>query len=104
MAIHLGELGVEFEREYLYAKPRKLRADFLVKDGAFGSVLRHPIIIEVQGGVFSRQAHGSISGVLADNERLNLATKHGFHMLRFTPDQVMSGEAKRIVAEVLGIE
>ena len=93
LAIHLGELGVAFEREYVYAPPRKFRADFFLP--------LYAILVEVQGGIFNRKAHGSISGVLKDNERLNAATKAGWRMLRFSPDQVDNGDAKALISEVL---
>ena len=95
LGIHLAELGCNYERQVLYAPGRRFRADFLVRDTL------SPFLIEVQGGVYSRQAHGSISGILQDNERLNEATIAGFGMLRFTPDQVKSGEAKATIARAL---
>ena len=98
LAIHLQELGVGFGREVLYARGRRFRADFRLYPTA-----GKPILIEVQGGIYSRQAHGSVSGILKDNERLNEATIAGYRMMRFTPDQVKSGEAKQTIARVLGL-
>ncbi len=80
------------EREYVYAPPRKFRADL-----AWPS---HKILVECQGGVYSHQAHGSISGILKDNERLNIATLAGFRLLRFVPDQVESGEALQLIEQL----
>ena len=94
LALHLAELGVAFTRQCAYAVGRKMRADF--------GLPAERILIEVQGGVYTRQAHSSISGILADNERLNLATINNWRMMRFTPDQIASGEAKLTI--VLAIE
>ena len=90
LALHLAELGVAFTRQCAYAVGRKMRADF--------GLPAKRILIEVQGGVYTRQAHSSISGILADNERLNLATINNWRMMRFTPDQIASGEAKLTIA------
>ena len=51
--------------------------------------------------MYSRKAHGSITGVLADIERLNTATLAGFRLLRFTPQAVKSGEALQLIERVL---
>lgn len=112
LAIHLTELGVVFERQYEYVPDRKFRADFAIFHkgirlyrGRAYSAARFRcsrILVEVQGGVFSKQAHGSIQGVLRDNERLNEAAKAGYRMLRFTPDQIKTGEAKAFIAEIVG--
>ena len=94
LAFHLRAAGIEFERQYAYSRPRKFRADF-----AFPAAR---LLAEIQGGVYSRQAHGSITGVLADIERLNVATLSGWRLLRFTPQAVKSGEALQLIERALG--
>lgn len=92
-----------FVRQHQYVPGRQFKADI-----AFPPVR---LLIEVQGGIAegwrtrtdpvtkqkyrekARGAHGSVEGVLRDNERLNLATLHGWAVLRFTPDEVASGAA-----------
>jgi hypothetical protein len=112
LAIHLKELGVDFERQYAYVPGRKFKADFVMYPAVSGQMSsmnwtmyrqRRPILIEVQGGIFSKKAHGSISGILNDNARLNFATKHGYRVLRFTTDEVNDGRAKAFIADVLGV-
>ena len=83
----------EPERQYPYAKPRRLRADFAWPAWS--------LLVEVVGGVWQRQAHGSITGVLADIDRLNESTRHRWRMLRFTPDAVDDGSALALLREVL---
>ena len=80
-----------YQRQYAYVPGRRLRADFAWPAAR--------LLVEVQGGVYSGQAHGSISGILADNARLTAATLAGFRVLRFTPDQV-KGDA---IAETLDV-
>ena len=119
MAIHLTELGLHFVRQYAYSPPRKFRADFAVwwrwrcgrQEGCrLGDRL---CLVEVQGGGKAwgkkcplcgrpgRGAHGSIAGVKRDDERLYWAFRAGWHVLRFTPQQVESGEAKKLIAAAL---
>lgn len=71
------------EREYRYIPNRKLRADFAWP--------RARVLLEVQGGIFTRQAHGSVSGLLRDLERGNLAAVNGWRLIRVTPEQVQKG-------------
>lgn len=55
---------------------REFHADFAWPDAK--------LLLECQGGVFTGQAHGSISGILKDNERLNIASRLGWRMMRCT--------------------
>ncbi len=82
-------------RQYQYAPPRKLRADF--------AFLRPRLLVEVTGGIYTRKAHGSITGILADIDRLNESSKHGWYMLRFTTDMVKSGTALATIEDFLDV-
>ena len=113
MAVLLTEMGLTYTRQYAYAPPRKLRADFLVTlSGAanFSSNHDDEVLIEIQGGVFPFKrhrkdgtevtlpgAHGSVSGIKSDNDRLNEATLAGYRMLRFLPEQVKDGTARLVL-------
>ena len=94
LAFQLTAVGIEFERQYYYSPPRRLRADF--------AFLR-PIglLAEVTGGIWQRKAHGSITGILADIDRLNAATAAGWRMLRCTPEMVRDGSALKLIEAVL---
>ena len=70
----------DFERQMPYVPGRKFAADF-------GWVAQR-LLVEVQGGIFTGQAHGSITGIMRDNERLLYATLHGWRLLRFAPDSL----------------
>ena len=85
LARQMADKGISFERQYAYAPGRKYRADF--------AILHRRVLIEIQGGIFTRQAHGSISGLLADNARINIATLNNWRILRFSPTQVENGQA-----------
>lgn len=99
LAMQLAAAGqYTVTRQYRYAPPRQLRADFLVEVNSYD----HGLLVEVQGGVYTRQAHGSVTGVLADIDRLNAATIAGYRMLRVTPQMIDSGEAMNLIERALG--
>ena len=58
-----------------------------------------PLAVEIEGGIYTRQAHGSISGIKRDIEKYNALSLHGYHLLRFTPEEMMSGEALSTIQE-----
>ena len=93
LAAQLAQAGIPFEREYEYAHGRKFRADFALP--------AYRLLVEVQGGVFTRKAHGSVTGVVADMARGNEAAIAGFFVLRVTPDEVADGDALALVRRFL---
>ena len=48
------------------------------------------VALEVEGGVFTRQAHGSISGVLRDMEKYSEAAARGWRIIRCLPRDLLS--------------
>ena len=110
LAVHLQELSLHFQQHYRYVPGRKFEADFAVWRNKPAEWQDEPppfyrfALIEVQGGVYSKQAHGSVTGILKDDERLYWAFRSGWGVLRFTPDQVMDGTAKTMIAAALGRE
>lgn len=92
-SMQLQAAGLTFERQYAYVPGRSFRADF--------ALVASRLLVEVQGGIWKRQAHGSVSGVLKDNERLNEATCAGWRLIRVRPDEVDSGEAFALVERTL---
>jgi len=73
-------------KEYRYVPNRKFRADYAWES--------RKVLLEIQGGIFNRKAHGSITGLLADLERGNHASANGWYLFRLTPDQVRKGELR----------
>lgn len=84
------------EREYRFASPRKFRADFAYPD--------RMILIEVEGGTWTRGRHTRGVGYQADCEKYNLAALLGFRVLRFTGEMVKSGNALGVIARMIGID
>ena len=76
-------------REYHFAAQppykRKFRADF--------AYIEQRILIEVEGGTWSRGRHTRPVGFEKDCEKYNLASLLGWRVLRFTGDMIEDGRA-----------
>lgn len=93
-ALQLAALGVpEPVREYRFAPPRRWPADFAWPDVW--------LLVEIEGGTWSRGRHVRGAGYARDVEKYNAAVMAGWRVLRYTGDHVRSGHAAREVAEVL---
>lgn len=68
------------EMEYAFAKARKFRFDMAWP--------KERVALEVEGGIWTRGAHGRGSGIKRDMEKYNLAACLGWRVLRVTPDEV----------------
>ena len=63
------------EREFLYALPRKFRADY--------AFVGARLLVEVEGGIGSGAGHGGhVSGLLMDLERSRHASANGYRVFR----------------------
>ncbi len=80
--------------EYRFMTTRKYRFDFAV----LGPKIR--LAFEIEGGVYTRKAHGSITGILRDLEKYNLAGVSEFRVFRFTPRQIECGEHIQILSRL----
>lgn len=78
--------------EFQFCPGRKFRFDYVFEGW---------LAVEIEGGVFTHGAHGSISGIKRDIEKYNLAALHGYTVLRFLPEQIASGAAFPFIKAVL---
>ena len=83
--------GLKPEVQYKYVPGRKFEADFCF--------VTEKLIVEVDGGVYGRRAHGSISGILADMKRTNYASMNGYRVMRYEPSEITK-EPARVIAEI----
>lgn len=83
-------------REHVFADMRKFRLDFAWPDRALG--------VEIDGGIWTQGRHTRGYGVEKDMEKLNLAAVLGWRVLRFSSRAVQSGEAIRLLRQVLTAE
>ena len=79
--------------EHRFHPPRRWRCDY--------SWPEWKLAVEIEGGVFipggSRHSRGA--GYRKDCEKYNRLAIMGWHVLRFLPEQVKSGEAVRTIEE-----
>ena len=106
LAFQLKAVGIPFEREVVFAKPRKWRADFVIKDNAgtpphFRYYSRPELLIEIDGGTWTGGRHVTGSGHASDAEKRNAAVLLGYRPLTFTPEQVTSGVALQTIEKAL---
>lgn len=80
-----------FQREYVFASPRKWRADF--------AHVAARLLVEVEGGVWKNGAHNRGKGFTEDCEKYNAAAMLGWTLLRFTTDMVKTGAAAKMIEE-----
>jgi len=93
---HIKLVGLPLpEREYRFAPPRRFRADFAYPE--------RKLLIEVEGGVWTRGRHTRGAGYTSDAEKYNLATVKGWRVLRFTGDMIKSGMAVSTIEQMLKV-
>lgn len=66
--------------EYVFAKPRRWRFDF--------AWIQHRVALEVEGGAWSKGAHGRGVHFLSDIDKYNTATLLGWRLLRCVPGRL----------------
>jgi len=97
LAMQIRTLGLpEPIREYPAIKGRKFRFDF--------AWLEQRLLVEVNGGTFTRGGHSTGVGIRRDYEKANLAQLAGWRVLSFDGKAVKSGEAVEVVRRALGGE
>lgn len=89
---YLKTFGIKLLKEYKFIPNRKYKADY--------AILEWKLLIEIEGGIYTRQAHGSISGIKRDIEKYNLATIHGWKILRIISDQFNKTQGIDLIAQL----
>ena len=98
---HLEELKFCPVREFQFNPARKWRADYYFEvHGPRYTFCRY--LLEIEGGAFTQGRHTRGKGFIADMEKYNMAAILGYRVLRFTPQQILSGEAKEFLKKWLG--
>lgn len=92
---HYLSVGIQPQREYQFAYPRKWRFDFAWP--------RDQVAVEIEGGVWSKGRHSRPVGFISDCHKYNAAARAGWRVFRFTTEMVASGEAIDLINEVVGI-
>ena len=90
---HLTCDNIKYESEYRFCDKRRWRADF--------ALLEYKLLIEIEGGVYSRGRHVRPTGFIKDCEKYNMAAKLGWKVFRFPTEQVMDNSAIEFVREFI---
>ena len=92
--VQLDERGLPRpEREYRFNPTRKWLFDHAWPASR--------VAVECEGGAWSNGRHTRGAGYIGDMEKYNEAALLGWIVLRFTPDQIMNGEAIGHIHEAL---
>ncbi len=92
----MKEIDVQFVAEWRFDYTRQWRADYAVWRRG-----RSAVLVEFEGGVWTMGRHTRGKGFIADLEKYNTASAMGFRIFRFTPQQVLRGEAKEFIKKWL---
>jgi hypothetical protein len=85
--------------EFIFFPDRKWRFDFALLN--YRSLGEPCIGIEIEGAAFTQGRHTRGVGFIKDMEKYNHAALLGWRVLRFTPQQVLKGEAIAFIKRVL---
>lgn len=80
---------IRYEKEFKFHPKRRWRADFYLPT-PYGKA---PVLVEVEGGVYSGGRHTRGLGYENDVEKYNEATLLGYMLIRCTTKHVRSGQA-----------
>jgi hypothetical protein len=76
-------------RQFFAIPGRKLAFDFGFPDWR--------LLVEVQGGVWTKGKHGRGSGIIGDQNKLNLAVLNGYFTLQFSVNHIDDGSALQTI-------
>jgi len=89
----LDKAKLEYQTEYKFIKDRRFRFDIALP--------KYQIAIEFEGGIFAQGRHTRPLGYANDCKKYNLATMHGWKLLRYTPmDAKKSNWTSKVVEDI----
>jgi very-short-patch-repair endonuclease len=80
-------------KEHMGIPGRKYRFDY--------AWLTEKVAVEIQGGVYTKHAHGSITGILAGYRKANECAKYGWRVLYFTPAEMKLTDTVKTIKAAL---
>jgi len=83
----------EPERDALYLKGRKFRADFLWR--------KQKVVAEVQGGTYAHMGHSTGKGLERDYTKCDLSMLAGFRYFQFSKEMIENGFAIECLTKAL---
>ena len=91
----LSSMQFSWVAELMFAKSlkRRWRFDYCIPSEKIG--------IEIEGGTWRKSRHTTGTGFRADIVKYNFAVVHyGYRVLRYTPDQILSGNLESDLKEL----
>ncbi len=79
--------------EFKFHDTRRWRFDFCWPDAR--------VALEVEGGAWTRGRHTRGTGYIGDLAKYNAATVMGYRVLRYTPEQLASGDWTKDVSDLI---
>ena len=96
----LSLLPGEYIREFQWHPTRKWRSDFLiVGNNDRLNIILGGILVEIEGGIWTRGRHTRGSGFIKDCEKYNTAAAMGWRVFRFPSGMVEDGTAIKFLRE-----
>ena len=92
----LDEAGIKYERQAKLIPGRRFRSDFFIPPD---------VVVEIEGGVFTRGRHTRPIGFVNDIEKYNLYTLLKYRLLRFAASHLNKTtlpDSIKLVKEVAG--
>ena len=96
MGVFLSELRLDFFREFQFLESRKWRWDFCVPG--------ENLAIELEGGLYTGGRHTRGPGYQEDLTKYQEGACMGWHILRFSVQDVMNGRAKSVITRWLKVQ
>lgn len=78
--------------EFLFSS-RRFRFDYVWES--------NKLALEIEGGVFTKQAHGSVTGILRDMTKYSLAASLGWRVIRVLPSKLNTSETIKLIKDAL---
>jgi len=88
--------NIKFNKEFIFHPVRKWRSDFYLPD--------YNVLLEYEGGTFSRGRHVKGIGYSGDCQKYNETQKLGYRLLRYTVDMIKGDDIYRIVKDLQEIK
>ena len=88
-------LGAVCMTEYRFHPVRRWRADYCINP------VTDKIIVEVEGGAWTRGRHTRPSGFIADMEKYNELTRAGWRLIRVTPKELMTMKTINLIKDLI---
>ncbi len=88
-------LGAVCMTEYRFHPVRRWRADYCINP------VTDKIIVEVEGGAWTRGRHTRGAGFIDDMDKYNEATRLGYRVIRVTPDDLLSAKTLDLIKDLI---